>query len=71
VRYYLNLASAFHSDRGTLTALSDALGLGESALNVARRRGSVSAELAVKIEEKLGRDLFPRELFNDIFVVAE
>jgi hypothetical protein len=69
--YHLNLAAAFHSESGTLTELSRALGLNETALNVARQRGRVSPRLAILIEQHLGREHFPRELFNDIFVVAE
>jgi hypothetical protein len=71
VCFHLNLAAAFHSESGTLTELSRALGQSEAALNVARQRGRVSPRLAIKIEQKLGRDNFPRELFNDIFAVAE
>jgi hypothetical protein len=40
-------------------------------LNVARQRGRVSPRLAIRIEQQLGRDNFPRELFNDIFTVAD
>jgi len=69
--YHLNLAAAFHHESGTLTELSRAIGLNESALNVARQRGRVSPRVAILIEQHLGRTYFPRELFNDIFVVAE
>ena len=71
VAYYLNLAAAFHNKNGTLPKLSQALGLGESALSVARKRGRVSPDIAIRIETELGREHFPRELFNEIFVVAE
>jgi hypothetical protein len=71
VRFHLNLAAAFHSESGTLTELSRALGFNETTLNVARQRGNVSPKLAVRIENELGRDNFPRELFNDIFTVAD
>lgn len=71
VRFYLSLAAAWHSEKGTLTELSRTLGLNEAHLNVARKRGKVSPELAVSIESALGRERFPRELFNDIFTVAE
>lgn len=70
VRFYLSLAAAWHSDRGTLTELSRSLGLNDAHLNVARKRGKVSPELAVQIESILGRENFPRELFNDLFVIA-
>lgn len=71
VRYYLNLAAAYFSDKGALRDLSVALGLNEAHLGVCRQRGRVSPEVAVKLESVLGREHFPRELFNDIFVVAE
>jgi hypothetical protein len=71
VCFHLNLAAAFHSESGTLTELSRAIGLNETALNVARQRGKVSPRLAILIERNLGRDHFPRELFNDIFVLDE
>jgi|SRR5690349_3709939 len=71
VRYYLSVAAAWHSEAGTLTELSRSLGRHEAHLNVSRKRGKVSPELAVEIEQKLGRECFPRELFNDIFTVAD
>jgi hypothetical protein len=71
VQFHLNLAAAFYSESGTLTELSRGLGFSDTALNVARMRGRVSPKLAIRIEQKLGREHFPRELFNDIFAVAE
>lgn len=71
VRFFLRLAAAWHSESGSLTVLSRDLGLSDAHLNVARKRGRVSPELAVMIESALGRDHFPRELFNDIFAVAD
>jgi hypothetical protein len=71
VRYYLNLAAAFHSEDGGLPALSEALGRSKPHLNVCRQRGRVSPEIAVEIETVLGRENFPRELFNDIFTVTQ
>jgi hypothetical protein len=69
--FYLNLAATFHNDRGSLNALSCALGFSKPYLNVCRARGVVSPTVAVQIESKLGRERFPRELFNSIFIVAE
>lgn len=71
VRFYLNLAATFASEGGTLTALSKLIGLADTALNTARNRGRVSPETAIQIEQTLGRDNFPRELFNAIFIVGE
>jgi hypothetical protein len=71
LRYYLNLAASYYSERGSLPELSEALGLNPSHLNVCRQRGRVSPEMAVKLEELLGRERFPRECFNSIFAVAK
>ena len=71
VRYFINLAATYASEKGTLIELSKALGVTYPALNSARARGAVAPELAVKIEGLLGRDRFPRELFNDIFALTE
>jgi hypothetical protein len=71
LRFFLNLAAAYHSESGALTELSESCGLNRAHLNVCRQRGRVSPEIAVRLEEALGRDTFPRELFNDIFAVAE
>jgi hypothetical protein len=71
LRFYLNLAAAFHSETGSLTELSESCGLNRAHLNVCRQRGRVSPEIAVKLEDTLGRTHFPRELFNDIFVLTK
>lgn len=71
VRYFLNLAAAYHNKQASLTVLSKAIGFHESYLNSFRARGRVPAEGAVRIEQLLGREHFQRELFNEIFVVAE
>jgi hypothetical protein len=71
IKHLLNLAAAYHNDSGSLTQLSIALGKNRAHLNVARQRGRVSPEMAVQIETHLGREHFPRELFNDLFVIAE
>ena len=68
VRFYLNLAASYFSEDGTLTNLSEGAGFSATAINAARKRGRVSPDLANKIEAALGRDLFPRELFNPVFI---
>ena len=70
LRFYLNLAAAFHSESGSLTKLSESCELNQAHLNVCRQRGRVSPEVAVKLESVLGREFFPRELFNPIFNIA-
>lgn len=70
LRFYLNLAAAFHSENGSLSELSESCGLSRAHLHVCRQRGRISPGIAVKLEDVLGRDNFPRELFNDIFVLS-
>lgn len=69
VRFYLRLAAAYGTESGSLPTLSRMIGFSDSYLNVARERGRVLPETAVLLESALGRELFPRELFNDIFLV--
>ena len=71
VTHMLNLAAAYHNPQASLPTLSVELGFSKSYLNVARTRGEVAPQLARKIELALGRERFPRELFNDIFDVAK
>lgn len=71
LRFYLNLAAAFHNESGSLGELSEACDLNRAHLNVCRQRGRISPKLAVTLEEVLGRDYFPRELFNDIFALTK
>ena len=70
VRFLLSVAAVYASEEGTSVALAKALGLGSTAILQARSRGKLSGEMAVKIEELLGREHFPRELFRpDLFVI--
>lgn len=70
IRHLLNLAAIYATREGTATALSRALGVGDTAILQAKVRGKISGEMAVKLEALLGRELFPRELFRpDLFVV--
>lgn len=43
--------------------LSEAIGLNVGSLSVAKSRGAMSSETALRIEQMLGRDLFPWQLF--------
>ena len=71
VRVLLSLAAIYCSESGTATALAEALDLGPSSILQAKQRGKVSGELAVKLEELLGREHFPRELFRpDLFLIG-
>lgn len=63
-RYLLNLACVFHSKDARTSDLADALGVTANNLSIIKARGRVSPEMAIDIERILGRDHFPRELFN-------
>jgi len=64
-RFLLRLAALYHSPEGKLNTLSEAVGFSPNSLAQLYR---VSAPLAVSLEELLGRDNFPRELFRpDLF----
>ena len=69
--FLLRLAALYHNGTGSLSELSLGLGMSDSVLHMAIKRGSnVTGEVAVAIERTLGRDLFPRELFRpDLFTI--
>jgi hypothetical protein len=70
VRVLLSIAAVYACESGTLSDLADKLGIKRDALLQTKRRGRITPELAVKIEELLGRERFPRELFRpDIFLI--
>jgi hypothetical protein len=72
VRILLSLAAVYASVEGTASALALLLGVHHNSILQAKKRGKVSGELAVKIEEALGRECFPREAFRpDLFVISE
>lgn len=67
-RFLIRLCALHYSPEGRINALSERLGLSSNSL---AQLTSISPELAVKLEEVLGRDHFPRELFRpDMFTVA-
>lgn len=68
LRYLIRLAALHYSPGGTVGALSEALGLHTNTLAGST---SVTAEMAVKLEELLGQDRFPRSLFRpDLFTAG-
>lgn len=70
VRVLLDLASIYATPKGTAIALAAKIGCGRATILQARARGTVSAELAIKIEQLLGRPEFSRELFRpDLFLI--
>lgn len=68
--FAVRLAAFYHNKNGSLGALSVALGGSASLLHMQlKATGTVNVQTAIKLEELLGRDLFPREFFRpDIFV---
>lgn len=69
--FLIRLAALYHNDTGSLTQLSEAIGLSKPALHVACKRGQIAPEHAVAIEKLIGRALFPRELFRpDLFLIS-
>lgn len=71
--FVLRLAASYYKMGGTLGDLSEALEGSRSLLHMAlKAKGGLSPQMCIRLEEKLGRDLFPREFFRpDIFVAAE
>lgn len=52
-----------------MSSLSTALGFHPGSLSSA---STITAEVAIKLEQLLGRDVFPRELFRpDLFLTQE
>ena len=68
-RFWLRLAALYHSPEGIVTILSKDLGLRPNSLATYTR---INPRLAVNLENLLGREHFPRELFiPDLFLVQE
>lgn len=63
LRFYLSLAGLYANPQGSLTKMSIEMGLNANALPSVRSRKVMSAETALKIEQLLGRELFPWEMF--------
>lgn len=67
-RFLIRLCALHYSSEGRVNVLSERLGLNPNSLSQAT---NITPELAVKIEELLGREHFPRELFRpDVFEVS-
>jgi len=63
LRFYLKLAGLYANKDGSIMQLSEAIGLKGAALSTAKNRGQVGPETALKLEQVLGRRLFPWEIF--------
>lgn len=63
IRWHLRLAIICTED-GSATTLANRLGVTPNTVHLAVHRGTVTDDLAKRIEKLFGRDYFPRELFN-------
>lgn len=63
VRWYLRLAIACVDD-GSATTLANSIGVTPNTLHISVHRGTVTHDLAIRIEKYFGREYFPRELFT-------
>lgn len=71
--YLLRLAALHYSEEGHLNRLSTGIGLSNGTLATYLSKGQpLTAEIAIRLEEALGRTRFPREVFRpDLFVTPE
>jgi len=69
LRFYIALAALYADEGGSPIAFSRTLGLNDTALSTAKSRGKIAPETALKIEQALGRDLFPWEMFLPALVL--
>jgi hypothetical protein len=68
-RFILKLAALYYSPRGGVAPLAESCGYHDKAFSSLE---NITAELAVKLERHLGRELFPREFFRpDLFLIQE
>lgn len=72
-RFLLQLAALYLDPKGRLSVLSRACGLSDNTLaTLSRRDDPLSPEIAIKIEQVVGRDILPRELIRpDLFAIAQ
>lgn len=52
LRYTLNMLAAHHTPRASVRSLAQFAGINPSTLSICVKRGSCSAEVAVKLDEK-------------------
>jgi hypothetical protein len=70
--FVVRLAASYHNKTGSLGELSTALGGSKTMLHMLLKSpGGLNAMTCIKIEECLGRDLFPREFLRPDIFVAE
>lgn len=70
--FAVRLAAFYHDKSGSLGKLSVALGGSSSMLHMQlNTTGTITVNTCIKIEELLGRDVFPREFLRPDIFVAE
>lgn len=71
-RFHLCIAAIYADERMTAGKLARLVGMSDSGFGKVKQRGRVEADLAVKLEDLLGRTMFPRELFRpDLFTLPQ
>ncbi len=70
-RFLLKIAALYVDPEGRLSELSRKCGLAENTLaTVSKRQDRISPEIAILVENAVGRDILPRELLRpDLFTV--
>lgn len=69
--FVLRLAAIYHNPTGSIRLLSKAIGLSGSGLHMALKAKGLNADHCIKLENVLGRELFPREFFRPDIFIAE
>ena len=70
--FHLGIAALYGTPEGTMKALALLVSCPESSFSQAKKKGAISPRLAIRIEEKVGRDVMTREtLCPDFFSVGE
>lgn len=70
-RFALSLAALYHNPRGSISELSQALGMSHAALNMALKGGGLSERTCLALEALLGAECFPRQFFRPDLFSAE
>ena len=71
LRWVLEIAAAYATPEGTMTALSVLCGMDQSTVGKAKFDGRISPRLAIKIERVLGREIMPREFICPEYFAVE
>lgn len=69
LRFNIAMAALYARPDGSIIKFSEELGLPPTALSKAKTLMRLSPEVALKIEQRLGRELFPWECFLPALVL--